>query len=88
MQGAPKSLSIVLTERERQIMQLVCEGRSNKEVGRELNLSEGTVKVHLHNIYQKLAIRNRTALAALAVQSGKQSSELGSNGAGVKDRKG
>ena len=53
-----------LTERERQIMHLVCEGESNKKVGRKLNLSESTVKVHLHHIYQKLAIRNRTALAA------------------------
>jgi DNA-binding NarL/FixJ family response regulator len=53
-----------LTERERQIMHLVCEGQSSKKVGRKLNLSESTVKVHLHHIYQKLAIRNRTALAA------------------------
>jgi two-component system nitrate/nitrite response regulator NarL len=68
------SLSSGLTERERQIMHLVCEGWSNKEVGRELTLSEGTVKVHLHHIYQKLAIRNRTALAASAARSGEQSS--------------
>jgi two-component system nitrate/nitrite response regulator NarL len=56
----------VLTERERQIMRLVSEGLSNKEVGRQLNVSDGTIKVHLHHIYQKLAISNRTALAALA----------------------
>jgi DNA-binding NarL/FixJ family response regulator len=56
----------VLTERERQIMHLVAEGLSNKEVGRQLNISDGTIKVHLHHIYQKLAISNRTALAALA----------------------
>jgi DNA-binding CsgD family transcriptional regulator len=55
-----------LTHRERQIMDLVCEGLSNKAIGRRLNTSEGTIKVHLHNIYQKLAIDNRTALAALA----------------------
>jgi two-component system nitrate/nitrite response regulator NarL len=58
----PKSLSTALTRRERQIMHLVCEGRSNKEVGGQLYLSEGTVKAHLHRIYQKLAIQNRTAL--------------------------
>jgi len=57
-----ESLSTALTMRERQIMHLVCGGQSNKEVGRQLYLSEGTVKVHLHHIYQKLAIRNRTAL--------------------------
>ncbi len=56
----------VLTGRERQIMRLVCEGLSNKEVGRRLNISDGTIKVHLQHIYRKLAISNRTALAALA----------------------
>jgi two-component system nitrate/nitrite response regulator NarL len=59
------TLSDVLTVRERQIVRLVGEGLSNKEVGRQLDLSDGTIKVHLHHIYQKLAIRNRTALAAL-----------------------
>jgi two-component system nitrate/nitrite response regulator NarL len=63
--GAENVLT-VLTERERQIMHLVSEGLSNKEVGRQLNVSDGTIKVHLHHIYQKLAISNRTALAALA----------------------
>ena len=61
--------STALTERERQIMHLICEGLSNKEVGRRLNLSEGTIKVHLHHIYQKLAIHNRSALAALAARA-------------------
>ena len=53
----------MLTERECQIMELVSEGLSNKEIGRRLNLSEGTIKVHLHHTYQKLAVNNRTALA-------------------------
>jgi two-component system nitrate/nitrite response regulator NarL len=57
----------VLTERERQIMGLVSEGLSNKEIGRRLNITDGTIKVHLHNIYQKLEINNRTVLAALAI---------------------
>lgn len=61
-----ESPSVMLTERERQIMQLVREGLSNKDIGRQCNLSDGTVKVHLHHIYEKLAIRNRTALAVLA----------------------
>ena len=55
-----------LTIRERQIVLIVAEGLSNKEVGRQLNLSEGTVKVHLHNIYNKLGVKNRTALVAIA----------------------
>ncbi|MFB6416320.1 MULTISPECIES: response regulator transcription factor [Bradyrhizobium] len=56
-----------LTDRERQIMRLVSEGLSNKEIGRRLNLSDGTIKVHLHHIFQKLDISNRTVLAALAI---------------------
>jgi two-component system, NarL family, nitrate/nitrite response regulator NarL len=42
----------VLTERERQIMHLVSEGLSNKEIGRKLNITDGTIKVHLHHIFQ------------------------------------
>ena len=57
----------VLTDRERQIMRLVSEGLSNKEIGRRLNVSDGTIKQHLHHIYQKLQISNRTVLAALAI---------------------
>ena len=57
----------VLTDRERQIMALVSKGLSNKEIGRRLNIADGTIKVHLHHIYQKLEISNRTVLAALAI---------------------
>jgi len=55
-----------LTSREREIVLALAEGLSNKGVGRRLNISEGTVKVHLHTIYQKLGVKNRTALAVLA----------------------
>src|SRR6516162_11248798 len=57
----------LLTNRERQIAQMVAGGLSNKEIGRQLDLSEGTVKVHLHNIYRKLKVNNRTTLAAMAI---------------------
>jgi len=56
-----------LTDRERQIMRLVSEGLSNKEIGRRLSIADGTIKVHLHHIFQKLEITNRTVLAALAI---------------------
>ncbi len=59
----------VLTDRERQIMRLVSEGLSNKEIGRRLNIVDGTIKVHLHHIFQKLEISNRTVLAALAIRT-------------------
>jgi RNA polymerase sigma factor (sigma-70 family) len=58
---------VALTERERQIMRLVSEGLSNKEIGRRLNIADGTIKVHLHHVYRKLEISNRTVLAALAI---------------------
>jgi two-component system nitrate/nitrite response regulator NarL len=61
-----EQLPTTLTEREREIMHLVAEGRSNKDIERQLNLTESTIKVHLHRIYRELAIHNRTALAALA----------------------
>jgi two-component system nitrate/nitrite response regulator NarL len=62
-----------LTDRERQIMRLVSEGLSNKEIGRRLNITDGTIKVHLHHIFQKLEVNNRTVLATLAIsQSDKE----------------
>jgi len=63
-----------LTERERQIMSLVSEGLSNKEIGRRLNISDGTIKVHLHHIFRKLEINNRTVLAALAISQNDRAS--------------
>ena len=59
----------LMTDRERQIMSLVSEGLSNKEIGRRLNIADGTIKVHLHHIYQKLEISNRTVLAALVISN-------------------
>jgi two-component system nitrate/nitrite response regulator NarL len=67
-----------LTSREREVVLALAEGLSNKGVGRRLNLSEGTVKVHLHNIYSKLGVKNRTALAVLA-----HSSDFVEVGAGI-----
>jgi two-component system nitrate/nitrite response regulator NarL len=64
--GSVEKSVTALTDRELQIMRLVSEGLSNKEIGRRLNLSDGTIKVHLHHIFQKLEVGNRTALAALA----------------------
>src|SRR5262249_10592366 len=56
-----------LTPREREVMALVAEGLSNKVIGRRLHLTEGTVKTHLHRIYGKVGVANRTALAAVAI---------------------
>jgi two-component system nitrate/nitrite response regulator NarL len=56
-----------LTGRQRQIiLTLSAGGLSNRDVGRQLSLSEGTVKAHLHNIYKKLGINSRAALVVMA----------------------
>jgi two-component system nitrate/nitrite response regulator NarL len=55
-----------LTAREEQILSLVAEGFSNKEVGAQLKLSEKTVKYYMTNILQKLQVRNRVEAALLA----------------------
>jgi len=56
-----------LTSRERHITLMVAAGLPNKEIGRRLDLSEATVKIHLHNIYKKLGVNNRTTLAARTI---------------------
>ena len=58
----------VLTERERQIMRLVSEGLSNKEIGRRLNIVDGTIKVHLHNIFRSW--KSGTELCSRRLQRG------------------
>jgi len=65
--ASSQHLTELLTIRERQVVLFVANGLSNKEIGRRLNLSEGTIKIHLHNIYQKLCVNNRTSLAALVI---------------------
>lgn len=55
-----------LTQREREILALVTEGATNREVAARLFISENTVKNHVKNILEKLRVQNRTQLAALA----------------------
>jgi DNA-binding NarL/FixJ family response regulator len=66
-QSAGQRLAHSLTGRERHIALMVAEGFPNKEIGRRLDLSEATVKIHLHNIYKKLGVNNRTTLAARTI---------------------
>ena len=63
----PNQPHACLTEREREIMHQISAGISNKEAARRLNVSEGTIKLHLHHIYHKLSIKNRAELVAMAV---------------------
>jgi two-component system, NarL family, nitrate/nitrite response regulator NarL len=60
-------LETALTARERELVLLVSDGLSNKEIARKIGVTEGTVKIHLHNIYQKLGVTNRTSMVSLAL---------------------
>jgi two-component system, NarL family, nitrate/nitrite response regulator NarL len=53
-----------LTSRQNQIVSILKIGSSNREIARALGVSEGTVKVHLHRIFQRIGVANRTQLAA------------------------
>lgn len=52
----------LLTAREAEIVDLVCTGLRNKEIADRVGLSEGTIKVHLHNVYRKLGVNSRSEL--------------------------
>ena len=52
----------MLTERESEVAALVARGLRNKTVAHHLGVGEGSVKIHLHNIYRKLGIGNRSQL--------------------------
>jgi len=56
-----------LTEREREIALLTTENLSNKDIARQLDIAEGTVKLHLNHIYAKLQIMHRASLVALVL---------------------
>lgn len=64
--GTPRELS----EREMEILQLVAEGRSNKEIGEILVISDKTVKAHLRSIFRKLEVGDRAEAVAHAMRKG------------------
>ena len=59
-----------ITRRELEILQLVAEGLSNKEIGKKLSITEGTVKNHVHNALEKLHLDNRIQAASYIVRQG------------------
>lgn len=64
------ALAESLTEREREVLALVAQGKSNRQIAAELFLALGTVKTHIHNICAKLGTQNRTEAVAVARESG------------------
>jgi DNA-binding NarL/FixJ family response regulator len=63
--GVSGEWSRILTAREREVVLLVGNGLSNKQIARILALSEGTVKLHVHNILLKLATKSRYHLIGM-----------------------
>jgi len=59
-----------LSSRQMQILRMVAAGLHNKEIGKKLFISEGTVQVHMHNIYERLDVKSRLALALYARETG------------------
>ncbi|GAA3397142.1 response regulator transcription factor [Streptomyces roseoviridis] len=69
-QGGGTGRGSSLTEREREVLGLIADGRSNREIARALVLSEKTVKTHVSNILMKLDLADRTQAALWAVRHG------------------
>jgi DNA-binding NarL/FixJ family response regulator len=65
-----REVADTLTPREIEIVRMVAAGLRNKEIGDRLSISEGTVKIHLHHIYEKLRLEGRLGLALYAQTKG------------------
>jgi DNA-binding NarL/FixJ family response regulator len=69
-EAGSRTLASLLTPREIEVARLVATACSNKEVAEKLFISDGTVKIHLHNIYEKLKVSRRAELICLAEEYG------------------
>jgi DNA-binding NarL/FixJ family response regulator len=65
-----REIATLLTPREIEVVTMVAKGFSNKEIGSHLCIAEGTVKIHLHNVYEKLNINRRAELVRFAEEYG------------------
>jgi DNA-binding NarL/FixJ family response regulator len=68
--GQDISLLNALTEREREVFELIAQGLSNAEIADRLFLTEGTVKTHVSHIFEKLEVRDRTQAVIFAYEAG------------------
>jgi DNA-binding NarL/FixJ family response regulator len=69
-EAGARRLATILTDRETEVMCLVARGMSNRQIANQLTVGEGTVKVHVHNIYAKLGVSNRVDLTLYAHKKG------------------
>jgi two-component system nitrate/nitrite response regulator NarP len=58
----------LLSPRERDLVRLVRQGKRNRDIAEELGITEGTVKVYLHSVFEKTGVANRTELAIRAAE--------------------
>ena len=65
-----RRLATILTPRETEVMRCVATGLSNQQIAEKLIVSEGTIKIHVHNIYRKIGINNRVDLTLYAQKRG------------------
>jgi DNA-binding NarL/FixJ family response regulator len=68
--------AVRMTARERQVIDSIADGQSNKEIAERLHIATHTVKSHVHNILEKLALHTRLEIAAYAHEEGKQPQPL------------
>ena len=69
-EAGARQVAGVLTPREIEIVRMVASGLRNQQIADKLHISEGTVKIHLHNIYEKLEVDGRVALTLYARDKG------------------
>lgn len=66
----PARRRIVLTERELQVLRRMADGKSNAEIGRDIFVSEDTIKTHARRLFRKLGARDRAHAVAAGFQAG------------------
>ena len=71
-----KPLSPALSLREKQVVELICKAKLNKEIAYELHLTEGTIKEYLNRIFRKVGASNRTELAVWAITTNSSARSL------------
>jgi DNA-binding NarL/FixJ family response regulator len=69
-EAAMREASRILTPREIEIVRMIAQGLRNRVIAERLSISEGTVKIHLHNVYEKLGIDGRLELMLYAQEKG------------------
>lgn len=70
VEGASESLAVILTPREREVLQLLAEGRSVKEIAAVLDISPRTAEFHKYNVMEKLGLRTTAELTQYAIKHG------------------